>query len=262
MPYAGNFAISIDGGATFRLSAFGGCFDKIIGIEYEDCYFATRMPAASLFGWVNEATTNPRRHDVTVYQFDIAGNVLTETEVRDTFLREFSMSDLEAAGNDPVIFTFVLVPEQIRTRAGSGSLTSVAVKTLLQSNFRVSIDGVDGRGVAGLRGLGFSVAKQLDPLGAGRRHFVPGPLEYNAVAIDVATSGIASTAADLDAWVAQATNGSASARGATVELLNPALTVTEVSIDVSGLYPLTFPAFSSSPSRRTFTGRIATFRMP
>lgn len=262
VPYAGNFAISIDGNATFRLTAFGGCFDKIIGVEYEDCYFATRVPAASLFGWVNEATTNPRRHDVTVYQFDLAGNVLSETDVRDAFLREFSMSDLEAAGADSVIFTFVLVPEQIQTRAGTGSLNSIAVKTLVQSNFRVSFDSVDGRGVMGLRDLGFSVAKQPDPVGAGRRRFVPGPLQYNAVAIDVVTSGLTSTAADLDAWVAQVANGQAQGRGATVELMNPGMTVTEVSIDVYGLFPLTFPSFSTTPNRRTFTGRILTFQMP
>jgi len=262
-PYAGSFLAAIDGGPAFPLSAFGGCVDVVIGVEYDDCYFATLAAPAELFAWANDAAQRPSRHDVTVYQVDFAGLELTEMSIRGGFLREFAVSELDAASNGAVVFTFVVVPEDIRTTPGDGLRVTVGAQKLLQrSNFRVSLDGVDGRGVSAVRGLRMSAAKvPAPPTGGVRRQFEPGAVAYAGLTLEVAAAGQVSTAADLDAWLAAVAAGSGQPADGSVQLLNSALTDTEVVVELFAVSPTSFPPFQSAPGRRTFTAALGRFEV-
>ena len=211
-PYVGEFVVEFDN-AAFQLSAFGGCFDKVIALEYEDCYFATRFPAAKLFDWLNETTASPTRRTLTVYQLNFNHQVISALEIHDGFLSEFSVSDLVGSGSGAVTFTFVVVPDRLRTTAGGGTLSLPQPKQLDQGNFRVSLNDVDGSGISAVRGLRMLAPKVLDPTGAvGRRRFVPGTPQFADINVSVGIGGASDTQADFDTWIDDLERGSATAK--------------------------------------------------
>lgn len=258
-PYAGNFVVEIDGQVAFPLTAFGGCVDRILGVEYEDCYFSTRVPAVQLLQWVNETSRGPSFRNLTVYQVDLSNRVISQTDIQDAFLREFSVSALDAGSTAAVAFTFVAVPEQVRTRSATGTVAVPASRFLAQSNFRVALGGVDGRSVAAVRSLGLFVDKVAAlTQGRERQLFAPGAVRFGGLGLEVSTA-VGNTAADLDAWVADVANGSGTPRDGVVEVLNNALDATELRIDLTGVLPTSFHAFPTATNRRTFTATLAGF---
>ena len=74
--YAGRFLLGIND-ERFELSAFAGCFDKIIGVEYEDCYFTTRDLPANLLAWFDETLRGGASPPtLSVVQVDFRGDLV------------------------------------------------------------------------------------------------------------------------------------------------------------------------------------------
>lgn len=257
-PYDGTFLLSIDGGPDFPLSAFGGCFDKIIGVEYEDCYFAAAHAPDQLRQWLDDTTSQRTLRRQLAVKQEHLGTVLSTTVIRDAFLREFSISDLDAASDNLVIWGFVAVPEEIRTSPG-GSAVSSPVRFSIRSDFRVDLPGIDDRGFAAVRGLRLSAAKVPAPLTEPpRRLFLPVPLQPAELLIEVSSSS-GPAAADLDAWVADVASGRATPRDGSIELLDLNLRDIRATIELTAVFPTSFPAFQTAPLRRTLRAQFTGF---
>lgn len=256
--YTGNFGLAIGSGDVFALKAFGGCSDQVLVLRYEDCYFATFAPARELFAWLEDTITRRERRDLTIYQFDQVGQVVSETRVDRAFLRRFDIAPLDASGDELVMFTFIAVPELITTKAG-GSANLQNLTGLRNNAFRVNVDGVDGSLVTAVGGLRVSVEKLPAPPGHGRQLFVPGNISSSALAIEVQENG--STADDLDAWVAAVAAGTATPRSGLIEFLNPAMTTVVATLKLTDIVPVSFPGFPSGLRRRAFTAQMAPFTL-
>jgi hypothetical protein len=49
-PYQGTFFLDVEGAGSIPLASFAGCYDRILGMEYEDCYFTIGRLANSVTG--------------------------------------------------------------------------------------------------------------------------------------------------------------------------------------------------------------------
>lgn len=257
-PYTGTFALAIGGSDPFPLVAFGGCSDLVLGLRYEDCFFATWAPARELFAWLDDTVSRRERRDLMVYRFDEQGQVVSETRVDQAFLREFDVSPLDASGGEFVMFTFIAVPELVTTKAG-GAANLQNLTRLRENAFRLNVSGVDGSRVQAIDGLRLFVEKLPATTGHGRQRFVPGNISTTAVTIEVQDVG--DTADDLDDWIAEVIAGTATPRSGDLEFLNPGLTTVVATLKLMDMEPVTFPAFPTDVRRRTFTARITPFTL-
>ncbi|MBL8139069.1 MAG: phage tail protein [Acidobacteria bacterium] len=258
-PYTGTFVLEINGLARFPLSAFGGCFDRVLGQEYEDCYFATRVIDDSLTAWLRDTVrgVNPLRN-LTVFQLDLAGTILSQTDIEDGFLRDFSVSAFDAGSNALGVLSFVVVPDVVRTQAGGGSLSGGGLqKAFVANRFQIRLSQVDGNGFAGVSGLRMLVAKDpAAPTGGARRTFVPGAIQFGEVVFE-AVPGL--TASDLDTWVTAVALGTETTRDGSIGILNATLSQEVAVIELTGVLPTSFPAFPMSGNRRRLTAQITRF---
>jgi len=258
-PYTGTFFLEINGLGHFPLSAFGGCFDKVLGQEYEDCYFATSTLNDSLTAWLRDTVrgVNPIRN-LRVFQVNLAGTILSQTDIDDGFIRDFSVSALDADSATLGVLSFVVVPETVRTQAGSGMLGSGALQKLLRADrFEVRLDNVDGRDFAGVAGLRMLVEKlPAAPTGGLRRTFAPGAIRFGEVVFEV-IDGI--TASDLDTWVTGIGRGTETSRDGAIGILNPTLSQEIAVIELTEVLPTSFPPFPLSGNRRRLTAQITRF---
>src|SRR5262249_8297496 len=120
--YLGTFVLRIGGSSPYSLVSFAGCSDKVIGVEYEDCHFTIGVVAPGLLQWLSDPVPAAGAlRDLTVARIDQFGNEASVTAIGQAFLREFSISDFDAADNSRGSFSIVAVPAAIQLSAGSGS---------------------------------------------------------------------------------------------------------------------------------------------
>ena len=268
-PYGGIFYASINS-QLFPLTAFAGCFDKIIGVEYEDCYFTMRvLPSSEVLAWLDDLLqgNNPFR-DMTVHKLSALGTPIARLEIGDAFIRELSILDFDAAGSAITTISFVVVPRLIQSQppAPVGLIPVQPARAgVLQRNFQVDITNVDGSRVAAVRGLRVSLPK-IPVASSGVRHeFSPGQLLFDDIKLEAGTSG-GTTSADLEAWVNDvASSGVAAKRDGEIEILNAALTTVVGRVHLFDLVPRNFPLFGTEGdelvSRRLITLQVGRFRL-
>lgn len=196
---------------TVSLTSFAGCFDKQLGLEYEDCYFATRNLSQPVLDWLNDTTaqgTNVRR-DLSVVAINIITNlVVSRIDIGNGFLSEFRVSDFDGASNTFGTLSFVVVPGSLQAGPVGGSVTTATATTFRSSLFALSIDGTALSGVAGVRGIHVSVAKVPAPPAGARHQFAPGVRQYDGFQIDVGTGTAgAASALYLQTWATAVAGG-------------------------------------------------------
>ncbi len=115
-PFGGEsffFQLEFPGAGNVRLSSFAGCFDKQLGVEYEDCYFSIRSLSQPVLDWLNDASQgiNSRR-DLTLVQVNFSGTIMSRIQIGNAFMRDFSVGDLDASISSTPIgsLSFVVVP--------------------------------------------------------------------------------------------------------------------------------------------------------
>jgi hypothetical protein len=241
--YAGIFYLQLPTDDIVRLTSFAGCFDKEIGVEYEDCHLSVTHMTPELIEWLQDSTLGGNfERDFTIYQVTVNSGVIARMEVGNAFLREFRMSPLQGSGKSPVTFSFVVVPEQIQLHGPGGNLPLTSQPpSLLAANFLFEIDNIDPSRIAAVSGLRTTWPKILTAT-LGRRTFLPGAPSVDNIAISVASAG-GSTAANLEQWMAQAANGNAPARNATLELRDVSMSLVLLRVQMTGLFPLQFLPF-------------------
>jgi hypothetical protein len=260
-PNGGGFYLEIDGGGSVPLTAFAGCYDKILGMEYEDCYFTTGVLAAPVIEWLHETLSgNGPRRTATVFHVDQTLQILSRTDISQAFLRDFSISDFDSADMSLGSISFVLVPGsiQVSTSNPAGPGGSAGGLTFRKALFTLDIGG-DVAFVAAIRGMHMSVPKLIQS-GSGRRLFVPGLPQFDNILIEVGQGG--SFVAGLEQWVNDVVAGDATPRPGRVDLLNQSMAVVG-SVLLEGLVPLAFPPYPTGPAnRRTLVLDLGQFRFP
>lgn len=247
--YAGNFILEIDNGSNVFLTGFAGCYDKEIGVEYEDCHFTVNRPTQALMDWLQDSVSGNSIHrQLAVHLVDFNYNVVARVDVGGAFIREVRVSGADASSSDAAGFSFVVVPQTIATNYNPGNTTFNSGNTdiVLSSNFRLAIEGIDGSRVRSVEGLRLSWQKVLQSSLKGRRGFSPGAMAADDITIS-ATSAGGTTMSDLNDWMRRRQDGTAMPRAASLEFLAPNL-ATLVTVQMTGLEPLTFPPFSTTPS--------------
>ena len=264
-PYAGLFLLRIGNSSLYPLASFAGCVDKIVGIEYEDCFFTVRVLSAELLRWLNDtvAGTGALR-DLTVVQRDPSGDEVSVASIGGAFLREFGVSDFDGSDSDQGNLSFVAVPATIQVASGSGSrVTGVITQpTFLRANFRAEFDNVDGSRVAAVRGIRMSAAKTLvSPQAGNRRQFAQGALTFDEIRVDAGLVG--PTIGGFESWVNDVEQGNPNAmRNGKILMLNPSLTLVVGEVHLFDLLPLSFPPYATSLFARTITLDVGQFRFP
>lgn len=247
--YSTNFLLSIDREPAVPVTV-AGCFDKIIGVEYEDCYFTINAIPPGLAAWFNgQASGDPNvRRTLTLYELDNRLTVIGALEIRDVFLRELSISDFDATDTGFGQVSFVVVPEQLVAISPAPSPGAGQGLAFRRSNFQMVIThvdpagtvitGVDPAGIASVSGLRVSWPKVLLETQTPPRHaYGYGRPVFNDIQIKALMNG--GTISDLDTWGNQVLQGTAAPREGDLQLLDGNL-VTVGHILFHDLLPATF----------------------
>jgi hypothetical protein len=261
-PYAGpyfyqlQFAGVADG---VPLSSFAGCYDKQLGLEYEDCYFVVPGLSQPLMTWLNDTVqgTIPLRN-LSVVQVDLSGVVVSTLQIGNGFLRDFRVSDFDgavAAGS----MSFSVVPGSLQTSPAGN--TPPAVRTAFDVNsFRVTV-GSTLLIAAAVRGIHMSVPKIPSPILEDPRHgFRPGTPSFDDLVLDLGAGPSAAASAQyLDSWAALVAANLVARRDTDLTILGPTAQVVRV-IHLRGLIPVTaLDPYPHSNLRRSMTLRPTRF---
>lgn len=259
-PGDGSFYLEINGAGEIPLDAFGGCFDKLLGVEYEDCYFSTRRLAPALLDWIADAVNGKSQaRSLAIYRVNFSGQALSRTDITSAFLRDVRVSDFVASTQAGGTLTFVAVPETIRVDTTSPGAPGGGVQGPLfyQHQFRFSVDGVAYPTTTTIRGLHLTVPKALQA-GTGRHRFAPGAAQFDDIVVEVG-AGRNPDLTDPEQWVAAVAAGTPVVRSGLVDLLSPQMQSIG-AIQLDELVPLAFPPYpSGAAGQRQLFLRLARF---
>jgi len=243
-PYVGSFILQI-GSEKITLTSFAGCVDKILGVEYEDCYMQTNTVPPTLAQWANDTVDgNNLLRDFKVSALDFEHNERARLEIQGAFLRDCTISDADAGDGTTDAFAFVLVPGNIRLVNGDGTtiLPTGLTKAFRNDNFAVHLDSIDTSDVRGVRGIHMAVPKLMaTPIGT-RHQFSPGTPQFDVARLEVAPGG--ATSDQLGTWISGVAQGQTDVRNGDLQFLNIDQTVA-VGLQLSNLSPISFDPFAS-----------------
>lgn len=260
LAYSGEFYVTFDDIEKVPLTSFAGCYDALIGIEYEDCYFETASVPARLALWLNEAVVNPNARRNLVVTHVPFGKATEETDlvIGQGFLREFSFGDLNAQVSGPGRLRFVVVPSTVQITNKSTPRESDS--RFYQHSFRLRVDGLDVMALqqtGTVRGVRMTVDKVLAST-SGRRVFVPGQMHFDPVRIEVGSTGMRA----FDEWAAAVASGAAGPRNGTLELLDAVKSIdTVATLEFTALVPLAVEPFPATTTLRGVTLTFTQFRL-
>jgi hypothetical protein len=243
-PYVGTFFLGMPGAAHHVvLTSFAGCFDKVAGLEYEDCYLTVSGLSPELESWLSDSrqggAPGSRLRDLTVSQVDLEGEVTGTLEISDAFIREFGISDLDAASREPVAYRFTIVPAMISKRSGGTIDVAPPGKPPL-GQFRLEISGITTGRVSAVSGLRMSVEKlPVEPQVGPRRQFQPGATTFQDVRLEVPAMDVHG----FEGWSSRP-----DPRDGRLELLSATLADVLVRFPLFGLTPRPVPPFSTAGS--------------
>ena len=253
LPYTdGQFRLQINGGPAIPLDSVAGCYDKVLGAEYEDCYFLIDYLTPDLAEWLNDTVTgtHPLR-TLTLFQRSGSGTAAVRVDIASAFLRDFTVPDLE-------LNVAVRKPIRRRGRAERDPVAGHQPERLLQSapvgtrfnviEFSLSINGAAYTNTTAIRGLHMSVPKVLLP-GLGRRTFAPGVPQFSNILIALAQ--LSSGHAELEQWTAAVAAGNPATRAGGIALQEQGQDAGTIVLE--GLLPVAYPPFATA----VFDGRQA-----
>ena len=256
--YRGDFYVTFDGVETVPLISFAGCYDALIGVEYEDCYFETAHLPIRLAQWFNDTAVNgnARRDIVVTREPGLGEKFSVRLQIGQGFLRELSFGDFNSQLSGPGRLRFIVVPTTLQSTTGS-SINS-GDERFYQHLFRLRVDGVDTAGAkqaSGVSGIRMTAEKVLVST-TGRRLFAPGQIQFDPIRV----VGTSEALDDFDEWAADVATGTAAPRNGTLELqeLNGK---PQAVIQFTGLFPASVEPFPTAGTRRGITLTVAQFRI-
>lgn len=256
--YSGAYNVTIDGVETVPLTFFAGCYDALIGVEYEDCYFETASIPARLVMWLNEAVVNPNaRHDLVVTPVpggkeDPKG---MDLRIGQAFLREFAFGDFSSNPGGPGRLRFVVVPESLQM--GDTPIPRPTDSRFYQHAFRMRVDGMTvGMGVGAVRGIRMTIDKVLSAT-SGRRLFTGGQVRFDPIRIELGPSSIEF----FEDWAGDVATGAAGPKNGTLDLETDVKLEVVATVIFTGLLPVTVEPFPIGGTLRGVTLALGQFRL-
>jgi hypothetical protein len=209
VPYPGKFVLDIDGfSGTVALSRFAGCFDRLVGVLYDDCVFEVEGLPAPVVSWFAETLAGgDARHDLTVRELDTTdgaplGSVVAQLAIDAGWISDFQISDFDLAASGVGKLSFVVVPDLLTARAPSDAATALSATGFSPNDFTLDIPDVDRTGIVALAGLHLR-RDRLPGTGVDpeRAYFVPDELLFDELTVVAGQSRSQNTLDDLTAWV-------------------------------------------------------------
>ena len=250
-------------GVGVPLTSFAGYFDKVLGVDYQDCYFEMPGLSAPVWAWLRDTVRgNNLQQILVVSQLDDQNNVVTNINISDGFLRDFRASDFDAATNAQGSLSFVVVPKLLQIGAG-GDLRRRQCDPVRERSLRHRRPRCRRQEGLALRGIHLTAPKITStPSGGGRRQFNPGPAKFDKVQLKMVNGGATTTAQDLDVRAANVSAGGSDRRNAVVTLLSAALAPIG-ELDLFGLLPLAaLEPYPATDNRRSITLDVQRFEFP
>ncbi|HKC12518.1 MAG TPA: hypothetical protein VKI41_10835 [Vicinamibacteria bacterium] len=243
------------------MASFAGCFDKVLGVEYEDCSFQVDEFSPAITGWFGDTINatvngNPSRvfRDVEVTQADLrTGKEIVRMAIGHAFLRDFSVSDADASSASLGSLRFVVVPETLDLPP-TGSTHSGMTTPFEGAHFDFAVSGVDGKGVAAVRGIHMSAPKIVGGLIGSRRRFFPGAPQFDGIRLEAVSITLGGTTAttikDLQTWMDNIAKGQFDLRTGDLHFLKPDLTTIIATVRFTDLLPTGFAPFTTRLDER------------
>ena len=258
-PYVGTYYLIIDNAQAIPLSSFSGCYDEILGVEYEDCFFEIRYFSSHVVQWLNDAVSGGNNlRTLYVSRVDQLGKEQSRFEIGNAFLRELSFGDFDAAANTTGAINMVVVPSALRgVAAGPLPPQPGSGDRFYSFSFGLTVSGVDSTRIAAVRGIRVTVDKVAVESSASRRQFAPGAVRFDPIRLEAADSGLI----DYQAWVDQVAGGTPSFRtgGLTAYDTNRKNAVGEILFE--DLLPISIEPFPTSGTRRGVTISVGQFTL-
>ena len=258
--YSGEFYVTFDNVETVPLISFAGCYDALIGVEYEDCYFETASVPARLIQWFNEAVLNSNaRRDILVTRVSSSGKETENTQLRigQGFLRELSFGDFNTQIAAPGRLRFIVVPSTLTTP--SVPMPRSSDSRFYQHTFEVQVANVIALHTAAtaVSGIRMSVEKLLTST-SGRHVFAPGQVLFDPIRLE--STPAASEA--FEDWAADVAKGAAAPRNGALDLLDGLKGLPgPASIVFTGLMPTALELCPTPSGGRRLTLSVVQFRL-
>jgi len=180
-PYSGIYILQIaTGPSTYDsvpLTSFAGCSEKVLGVEYEDCYFQVTGLTASLLQWMNDTLngSGTSLRNLIVSKIDLDGVEVARLQISNGFVRDISLSDADASNANPGKLSLVLVPGTVTIGTPTGTTLALNQPSIWRNNnFVFSIQSVNGSGISTVQGIHMSVPKVVSTPMRARLQFLPG----------------------------------------------------------------------------------------
>ena len=237
----GQFRIAL-GGVHSPLTSFAGCYEKQFGDVIEDCYFEMAGTTPALLAWYADTLGGKGQlRTFAVHQLNSQAAVVATLDVKNAFLSQFSVEDVDTASGNTTI-SFVATPEDVdRT---TQALPSSANPTPLGNTFRFEVSGTSRTGVVAVENLKTVIEKVESESGLG-----PGAVTFEDIEVVVDSTTPPSTTTFFEGWANTVSGGTPDRRDGAVVLLS---NTTEVArVNLSGLEPVTeLPVFGTGTTVR------------
>lgn len=186
--------------------------------------------APAFYGWLADAWNGNRTpRDGRIVFTDVNFKATQEIGFRRAVVASVTFPKLDGSSKDVGRFTVVLEPEETSARKASETLkgaTSTRTKQWVASNFRVDVDGLDGKQVAKVDA--FTVVTSGEPI------------DFPGLRVSIAESGAATWRAWHEEFVVKGSNDEGGEKSGALVLLDPTMKgeIGRVALAGLGIYRL------------------------
>jgi hypothetical protein len=228
--YAGNFVLDVDGDPQ-RVRRVHGCNQPDFDAAPLPCRIElSGVPQPTTLQWIRDSLSGAAPSvDVSLHEYDANFKEITELLVGQPRITQVALQDLDAQNNTAGAVVIDIEGQSLKRQKGDGTNVDLGPSPaqLLRHNFRVSVNGVDFDRVVKMTGI----EVPIDPSGAD-----PHPDGFLELVSVVSSGGYD----DVAEWSGDASDGGGT-RTMEVELLNPALTATLLTLTFFQAAPQGFP---------------------
>jgi hypothetical protein len=166
------------GEVVTQRGADGSIHKHLAAVRYEDIVFDVDLDdvagCPALHDWIRDTVRGLRgvRRSGALVEVDAAGHERLRLQFTSAVLEEVTFPGLDASSKERAAITLRAAPEQTKRSKGTGAVVPFSkagkTKQWLQGSFRLSIDGVDTKGVAKIDALVVKVRYVAMAAGAAR----------------------------------------------------------------------------------------------
>jgi hypothetical protein len=200
----------------------------LTGVKYEEISAQVGIGTKSpLLDWVAQSwkgSAAPKSGSIVDLDFDYRS--VGEREFKDALITQTTIPALDGLSHDAAYVTVKITPTSIRQSAGSGTVLKPAgtQKTLLVSNFRFEMDGLDGKGVARIESFSVGQPVATDNVGVTRDYEKQaGNLVFPNLQISLNQSSASSWSQWFNDFVVMGNNGDDKEKNGRIAFLDPYL---------------------------------------